>query len=316
MHERKDQLERDADPVLYNYKTNPALAAEYAKVWEYAEPGPRGGTFKYEDGIYEKLRARYPNYRVRLASGLSAHPDRVPLTLLFLFEGDQGHIGFQWFNSFMLFIFNVICDFVSATIAIVSVRALGRFHFFCRAIIVFVCATGGTLFCFVVAFLSYRIFFGGVTDFFGIMFTTLASLYFLIIGTSLIFPKILYSSKEKWGSRLEIALGFIAAMLGVMAFYYAASEFRQSQGVGFISWHDIFQVPYILAATTLVPAMIVLVTFGLVLIAKATVEPARVLPETYMTYVKEELSGTQASGLILILAIIAGAIAGLIWGTP
>jgi len=82
-----------------------------------------------------------------------------------------------------------------------------------------------------------------------------------------------------------------------------------------IAWRDLLHVPYSLAATTLVPATLSMLAFGLMVLAKTTAEPARVVPEIYMTFVKEEVGGTQASGIILILGTVAGVIAGLIWGT-
>jgi hypothetical protein len=54
-----------------------------------------------------------------------------------------------------------------------------------------------------------------------------------------------------------------------------------------------------------------LAAFSLMIITKLVVEPARVLPEAYLTFVKDVAGSTQAYGIILLIATIAGVIAGL-----
>ena len=66
-----------------------------------------------------------------------------------------------------------------------------------------------------------------------------------------------------------------------------------------------------LAGTTLVPAILSLAAFGLMLVTKVMAEIARLIPEAYLTFVKEELRGTQAAYLILVLSAAVGAFCGL-----
>lgn len=79
------------------------------------------------------------------------------------------------------------------------------------------------------------------------------------------------------------------------------------------NWRDIFSVPYVLAGTTLIPATLSVMASALMLVAQMTAEPARVLPEAYMTFVKEELGGTQAAGIIIVLSAGIAAVVGLLW---
>src|ERR1019366_2270393 len=79
------------------------------------------------------------------------------------------------------------------------------------------------------------------------------------------------------------------------------------------NWRDLYSFPYVLAVTTLVPACTSLAAFILILLLKVTSEPARILQWSYMTFVKEEVGGRQASAIILGLGIIAGAIVARIW---
>jgi hypothetical protein len=100
--------------------------------------------------------------------------------------------------------------------------------------------------------------------------------------------------------------------LGVAGLTYIW-RYWASASLGFVNWRDVFAFPYVLAAITLVPATLTLLTFGMILIAKIAVEPARVLPEAYMTFIKEEVGGRQAAGIIILLGVIVGTVVGLIW---
>ena len=104
-------------------------------------------------------------------------------------------------------------------------------------------------------------------------------------------------------------LGFIGLQIGLQNIW----PYWHTASIGFIDWRDVFSFPYILAGTTLVPATLSIAVFSLMLIAKLTTEPARVMPEVYMTFVTEELGGTQAAGIIIFLSVIIGTVVGLIW---
>jgi hypothetical protein len=58
-----------------------------------------------------------------------------------------------------------------------------------------------------------------------------------------------------WGPTLQGRCEYEWSFWGVASF-------------GLVNWHDVFTVPYVLAATTLAPATITLLAFGLILLAK------------------------------------------------
>ena len=144
-----------------------------------------------------------------------------------------------------------------------------------------------------------------------------ATLITTIIGVWFIWEMIVsLSRKSDDGDRPDL-ISFLVS-LGVLAgvsftgfnylwIYWGTVSFR------FNNWREMFAFPYILAATTFVPAALTIVAFGLMLAAKLVAEPARVLPESYMTFIKEEVGGSQVAGLTLIIGTIAGVVAGLIY---
>jgi hypothetical protein len=71
-------------------------------------------------------------------------------------------------------------------------------------------------------------------------------------------------------------------------------------------------MPYILAFTTVLPALFYVTCLTMVVVLKSTMEPLRVIPESYMTFVKDEFASTQACGIILIISIIIGVAIGLL----
>lgn len=126
--QRKIQMERDADPTLYRYATDPDLRAEYEKAWEHRivrySRDDVDIVFIHDDGIYKELRSRQLNYQDRLAQMLLADPDSAALTPLFLLEGNYMRPGFQWMEAIPVFFFNVLLDIVSVTILFVFLERM------------------------------------------------------------------------------------------------------------------------------------------------------------------------------------------------
>lgn len=317
VREIKAQLEQNADSVLYNYVTNPQLKPEYEKP-QQQRAMMVGDQVIIEDvytgGIYDELRNRESNFQPRLVASVFAHPARIELTLLFLLEGSYIHPGFQWLDSLFVFIFNVALDFVSVTIAIAFLRLLGDSPSFPMAIITFVLTLCSTLACAGVSFLSYSFFFRGNTGFFWQVLIVLPlSLAATLAAAGVVITFIVsVFKKEEPEERVNPIWGILAAFGGYQGLRYVWSYWHATS-VGFIHLRDILSFPYMLAGTTLVPATLTLAAFGLMLLAKLTAEPARVLPEVYMTFVKEEVGGTQAAGIILLVGLILGVVAGFVW---
>lgn len=319
--QEKARIEQAADPKLYSYATDPKLIPEYKKAQEriliptrdsfYTQPVHKGG-------IFDEIRERQGAYPARLLKHLSANPKRLELTLLFLMEGNVIYPGFQWIHSILLFLFNVLLDFASVTVAVVCLRRLGRQPTFSRGLGMFACALVGTLACFATAFLSYRLFFRGNTGFFAqilivlpfSLLAALAGLASFLAGLFLLFQK--NREQDKLGFLYFLLFGVSSSFGGSVGLLYVWS-FGHAASLGNVSWRDLFVYPYVLAATTLVPATLTLIAFALMSIAKMTAEPARIVPEAYMTFVKEEVGGTQAAGIIAIVSLIVSTVIGLIW---
>jgi hypothetical protein len=317
MREEKAQLERDVDPKLYSYVTDPHLRPEYDKSrhQRLVLLGTDNNYLEYDytGGIYDDLRERVDDFKPHLVQRLFTSPARVELTPLFLLEGTYINPGFQRLDSFFLFLFNVLLDFSSVTIVIASLRYLGRNLSFRRAIAAFTYALIGTLVCAVAAFLSYRLFFSGDTGFFMQMLVIFPlSLSFAIFGLIVCISAIVAIFTRDSGVNLFEALfyGVPPAVLGYMGLRYIFA-FWHPISLGFVAWRDIISLPYVLAVTTFIPATLMLAAFSLMIITKLVVEPARVLPEAYLTFVKDVAGSTQAYGIILLIATIAGVIAGL-----
>jgi hypothetical protein len=323
VHQRKARLEREADPKLYSYVTDPMLRPEYVKAGQqrYVREGTEGGLeYVYDGGIYTELRERSQNFQSRLVARIFADPASVELTLLFIIEGNYLDPGFQGLDSMFLFGFNVLLDFLSVTIIIVCLRRLGNKPSFRTGIQTFGYALCGTLGCAIIAFLSYRLFFRGNTGFFWQLLillplslgATLIGIVF-IVGVAISY----FRGNELSNSEriVTIAQGAFIGLLGIQGLRYFWS-FSQSASLGIVKWRDIFSLPYVLAGTTLLPATLSVIAFCLILIAKVVVEPGRVLPEAYMTFVKDEVGGTQASGFIVIISVLIGVVVGLIYGSP
>jgi hypothetical protein len=320
----KIRLEREADQLLFKYATTPALARTYKMAFEthvISTPEVDIDAYTFTGGIYDQIRHAHDDYEPRLLALVFTHPDRLPLTLLYLFEGNCINPGFRWFQSLLLLGFNVVLDFVSITIVIEALRWLGRRLSFGRAVFALLAAAAGTVLCFVLAVLSYSVFLRGNTRFFVQVLLELPfSLGFLAVAICLLIA-VAYLIMQKPGALAVLAgllvggwLIFLSGAFGVAAMQDIWTFWRTIPTAA-IAWRDLLHVPYSLAATTLVPATLSMLAFGLMVLAKTTAEPARVVPEIYMTFVKEEVGGTQASGIILILGTVAGVIAGLIWGT-
>ena len=317
LHERMTQLEQDADPKLFSYITDASLNPEYKKAFEYRQLG-HYIEYTHTEPLYVELRNRQDNYLANFLTRLSADPDRVQLTLIYLMEGSPVERGFQLGNSALLFLFNVLTDFISASIVIVCVGRLGKKFSMAYATVMFLFAASGTLLCSLAAFLSYHGFFCGQTTLFMKLLLQLpATLITTIIGVWFIWEMIVsLSRKSDDGDRPDL-ISFLVSLVvlagisftgfNYLWIYWGTVSFR------FNNWREMFAFPYILAATTFVPAALTIVAFGLMLAAKLVAEPARVLPESYMTFIKEEVGGSQVAGLTLIIGTIAGVVAGLIY---
>lgn len=340
----KSDLERKADPFLYAYATTPKLVSDYKKAFETEwivvqaeDHAAMARVFVYSDELSKKIRGAQHDYDSHFLAVISSHPDRVSLTLLHLFEGDQFSPGFRKFDSVVLFSFNVLLDFVSITIVIESLRWLGRKLSLRRAAPSFLLAGAGMLTCCLTSFLSYSMFLRGNTRFFSqlliwLPFSLLALTLSIAGCVSLAYGLVqklrggptpveffvkptgypVDSSWEGWSIfayllLLALGLGW-AGISGIQAIW---GDWRYGLQAG-IPWRDFFHAPYVLALTTFVPASLAVLAFGLMLIGKLAAEPTRVLPEAYMTFIKEEAGGTQAYGMILLLGLITGAVGGVI----
>lgn len=314
----KSQLERETDPVLYDYATNPQLRSEYEKSQEtmtaYNHQGMKVGTniYEYSGGIYDELRKRTSTFEPRLVANLFANPNRVELALLFIFDGTYLDPGFEWIYALSLFGFNVFLDFFSVTIMIHALQLLEDDTSVQMAVITSAQALCGTLLSGALGFLSYRLFFrGDIAVFWQLLVAFPLSSGAMLLGIHAVVS--LFDRKKDTDMRWLLGLSAVALIGGAFFGFRYIWSYWQAISFGIVNWHDLFFFPYVLAATTFVPATMSMAAFGLMLIAKVTAEPARVVPEAYMTFVKEELGGTQAAGIIVVLSAAVGAIAGLIW---
>lgn len=314
----KAELERDADPVLYKYVTDPALRPEYDRIDKTEAvstdlPSP-SQDYVYNVGIHRELRERRFLFPTRLAAKLFSDPARIDLTFLLIVDGTYINPHFQFRDFSFLFAFNVLLDFLSATMAVASLRLLGRKLVLGRAALAFGCTLCGTSMCAAIAFLSYVLFFCGDI---GVFWRELLLVPLVLVGGVVGTVRFISRFKRNksyretlWWAGLTAPLGLALGILGLKIFVWPLWPTLPS---GAVSWHDVLSIPYVLAATTLVPATLNVAAFALVLVAKLTAEPARVIPEAYMTFVKEELGGTQAAGLMIVLSAAIAAIFGLIW---
>jgi hypothetical protein len=314
---RKSQVEREADPVLYEYTHDPKLLPEYLKSEESVPVSNGVSLYKYRTGIYNELHVREMQYYDNLQLRIARDPDRAKLTLLFLIEGDYRDPGFQFGEALFLFLFNTILDFASATAAI---RALWRLsgEFTLRNILTILFWVGSTLLCLLAAFLSYRLFFRGHWA----VFEDFAE-FAVGTGMALLYLFILYKiykfcrDPDVKGTGYFSVLGFLFFSSWIPLVAWAALTLSWSSvshsSLELTNWRDLYSFPYVLAVTTLAPACTSLAAFILILLLKVTSEPARILQWSYMTFVKEEVGGTQASAIILSLGILVGAIVACIW---
>lgn len=324
IHEEKAQLEESVDPKLYSYATVPRLRSEYEKAWQTitVSADPYVAEYVYSGGIYDELRKHGSDFHLRLAQKLFASADRVELTPLFLLEGTCKNPGLQWVDSLLLFVFNVVLDFSSITIMTSSLRSLGRNAFFRTVIATFLYAVLGTLICAAAAFASYWLFLGGDTGFFKQLLALLAYLGGVYIGLPFYISFVVSTFKGEWkhyfpGSQvwaffIALNVPVVLAVLGVVTVGLVLPYWLPIFS-GLVAWRDVFVLPYVLAFTTLVPATLTLAAFCLMIAAKLTAEPARVMCEAYMTFFKEELGGRQAAGVILLVGIFGGVLVGLVW---
>jgi hypothetical protein len=320
VHAAKTRIEQAIDPVLFRYVTDPNLRPQFLASQETNDGAEYKPQYVYDGGIYDELRDRVNRFGVQLVSELSKNPDRTDLTILFLFDGPYFDPGFNW-SAFPLFAFNVLVDFLSVTIAFISLRRLGSDpSSFTIAISTFVSIFIGTLGCASVAFLSYAIFFRGDTGFFWQLLIQLPialacglfCVYMVIemVGKAAGKESEFFTRKRDW---LSVPFPLFAnAIVSFFLLQDVWSNWRLSS-LEFHHWRDAFAFPYLLAGTTILPASVTLAGFGLALFTKLTVEPARVVPEAYMTFIKEEVGGRQAAGIIMILGVLGGTIVGLIW---
>jgi hypothetical protein len=255
----------------------------------------------------------YDNLQLRIARD----PDRAELTLLFLVEGDYRDPGFQFGDALFLFLFNIILDFASVTATIRALRRLSG-EFTLRNILTILLWVGFTFLCLLAAFLSYRLFFRGHRA----VFEDLAE-FAVGMGMALLYLFILYKiykfcrNPDVTGTDyfyvfwfLFISSWILFVACGALTLSWSSLSYSSLE---LTNWRDLYSFPYILAVTTLVPACTSLAAFILILSLKVTSEPARILQWSYMTFVKEEVGGRQASAIILGLGIVAGAIMACIW---
>ena len=321
----KVSLERKVDPFLYKYATTPELASDYAKAFEkqYIPPqDDRGmGTWllKYDDPLSLQIRKARYDYDSHFLAAMSGNADRVSLTLLHLFEGDPYSPGLRGADACDLFIFNVLLDFVSITIVIESLRWLGRDLSFGRAGLSFFMAGAGTVICCLTSFLSYSMFLRGNTRFFVQLLLWMPLSLGALAAAIAACGGAVYALIRKVEDTVLLVFGCVLStcLLGAAGIYGIRTiwgDWRYGLNAG-IPWRDFPHPPYVLALTTFIPAALVSLAFGLVLIGKLAAEPTRIIPEAYMTFVKEEVGGTHAYGIIALLGLITGAIAGLIWAS-
>ena len=330
VRETKARLERDAEPVLYDYFNNPGLRPVYNQSQQYVAIQAGNDTLflpLHAGGIWDELRERKSQFHPRLVTLVFQNSNRTELALLFWFQGSYIDPGFQWIDASCVFAFNVFLDFISVTIIIVCLQRLGPSRrSFRRALSTFAVALAGTLICAAIAFLSYRLFFRGYTNFFTQILVVLplsllaaaiafAALLWILAPVYQFIRKHTPSDDSPNNFVGMIILGSGSAISACAGLSYVWSYWHRAS-LGVINWRDLFSFPYILAATTLVPATLTLLAFALMLLAKVSAEPARVLPESYMTFMREEVGGTQAAGIILVLGVIAGVIFTLIWSPP
>jgi len=315
VHLAKAQLEREVDPVLYRYVTDPQLHVEYEKSKMSVQTGSGWGSVVFDNAYkgqpYAELRGRRMEFRPLLFTRIYSSPLRLELILLFIMEGTYIDPGFQWLSSISLFAFNILLDFVSVTIVIVALRLLGRNTSFLTAAGTFALAICGTLMCLIVAFLSYRLFFRGNMNIFGdlvvLPMALVPPLWGVVAVVESLKRGLTLKTRSAW-----LGLALLAFLVSFVELWGLWSELHLVS-LDLVNWRDFFSVPYVLAGTTLVPATLSVTTFWLMLVTKMMAEPARVLPEAYMTFVKEELRGTQAAYIILVLSAAVGAFVATVW---
>jgi hypothetical protein len=320
MHDKKEQLEREADPKLYDYFTNPQLRPVYDRSLQMRavkEGQELAVEYVYKGGIYDELRKRREDFEPHLVQRLFSSSTPVELTFLFISEGSYIDPGFQWMDSCFLFSSNVLLDFASVTLAIACLRRLGSRPSVPNALLCFAYFLFGTLACASVALLSYRMFFRGDPAFFWqvlvVLPLSLSAAIFGIAGVVL-FPFNLLDKNADPESRNLMGLfwAVVIGWLGISGIAYVWSYWK-AESMGIVTLKDVVSFPYILACTTLVPATVCLIVFGLILVMKVIAEPMRILSWAYLTFFREEVGGRQAAGVILIISALAASVFSVIW---
>src|SRR5262249_17575874 len=250
------QLEREVDPVLYKYVTDPELQPEYKKsqMVFYNGGGPQAAIYVvYQGQPYNELRRGRAEFQRQLFSKIYSSPLRMELILLFIMKGTYIDPGFQWLNSIFIFAFNVLLDFVSVTIVVVALRLLGRNTSFLTAAGTFAFAVCGTLMCLVAALFSYRLFFRGNINIFGDLFALPMASVTILLGVIVVVEWL------KRGAPGDRGVWFIVAsfafFISFATIWRSWSELH-SVSLDLVNFRDLFSVPFVLAGTTLVPAIL------------------------------------------------------------
>jgi hypothetical protein len=212
----------------------------------------------------------------------------------------------------MVFVFNVFLDWaaISAILAaLVWARDAIDWHKTVASLgIIAATAFGG----FIVSMLCYRMFLSGNTGVFAqLLFVVPLSAIWTIAGGGLIGLCVLYNKTVGLWYRVGgFVLGSILVGTGVMMGRNIWVTWESSNVFGNAN-NPLAGLSYLLAIATVLPAAIVLIVMAMAFIGQLMARPMVAFQWGYMTFVKEEMSGTQAAGLIALLGVATGAAIGI-----
>lgn len=322
----KQSIEREVDPDLYRFATDPSLRHLYHEAFEteFVPIGRSGATmYKHSSEVHLLIRKKDAEFDGRFAEHIVDHPLRRELMLLQLFEGDYKETGSPYGSAILMLLFNAGIDLLSITLALrvfawcTTSITMWRTVLCCWVQVLIAAA------CYVVALSIYTAMLMGNASVFWTLFLLSLCLPILFCGLSWM----AFQDEKSWSWSNFFWIGWVLFCIAWALFscwaignYYGLfATFKASLGAGKAAWANLllngFHLPSrarLFAATTLIPVSLATIAFVLCLAAKLTAEPLRYLSWAYMTFVKEEMSGTQAAGVIALFGALTGAIVSIV----
>jgi hypothetical protein len=309
----KVEIERSVNPWLYERGASSNYSEEWRKAFIYESHMNRMIVPRFSGSPYEEIRKGANEFFPGFIAAISESPDSFGLSLLTLFEGTYVSPGFEWGTLLGALLFNVLIDFIAASVAAVIFIELARQPSTGNAIAsiaALLLATGVLL---LMSVVCYQQMFRGNTGVFFQVLIVLPLCCLAFLGSAGIFfawLSSLRSEPEFWNFSLSLGVLAMAGTLFVLGVQFARNIWRYWSAT---LWHlprlhDWGALSYVLAMTVLIPLLIVVACTLTALVLKGAAEPGRILTWAYMTWVKDHQSGTQVSGVVALLAVLTGII--------